>query len=56
MRSCLIASESVPSSPSSLLTSFGSHYALMMKYVSSMDNLKTIMNLLRHKSPHIQFE
>jgi calcium binding protein 39 len=32
------------------------HYTLMMRYISSTDNLKTIMNLLRHRSSHIQFE
>jgi len=33
-----------------------SHYSVMMKYISSKRNLKTIMNLLRHKSSQIQFE
>lgn len=33
-----------------------SHYSLMISYVSSTANLKTIMHLLRNRSPHITFE
>ncbi len=33
-----------------------SNFNVMMMYISSRNNLKTIMNLLRHKSSNIQFE
>lgn len=33
-----------------------SNFSVMMKYISSKHNLKLIMNLLRDKSPNIQFE
>lgn len=33
-----------------------SNFSIMMKYISSKHNLKLIMNLLRDKSPNIQFE
>lgn len=33
-----------------------SNFNVMMLYISSRNNLKTIMNLLRHKSSNIQFE
>ena len=32
------------------------NFSLMMRYIASKDNLKTIMNMLRDKSPNIQFE
>ncbi|GAA93905.1 uncharacterized protein L969DRAFT_101198 [Mixia osmundae IAM 14324] len=32
------------------------NYKIMIRYVSSEDNLKTMMNLLRHRSKNIQFE
>ena len=33
-----------------------SNFSVMMKYISSKHNLKLVMNLLRDKSPNIQFE
>jgi calcium binding protein 39 len=33
-----------------------SNYAIMTKFISSPDNLKLMMNLLREKSKNIQFE
>ena len=33
-----------------------SNFSIMMKYISSKHNLKLVMNLLRDKSPNIQFE
>ena len=32
------------------------NFSIMMRYISSKANLKTLMNLLRDPSPHIQFE
>lgn len=33
-----------------------SNFNVMMQYITSKENLKTIMNMLRDKSPNIQFE
>lgn len=39
-----------------ILTSNNSNFNVMMRFISERKNLQLIMNLLRDKSPNIQFE